>query len=130
MAQLGGTGNFLSGQDAGLSGRESLADVARVISGYSDAVVLLNNFSNEIGSLAGAGLVRNANSGTTAATLTTGGDDTSTIFSGTIQNGGGGALSLTKTGSGTQTMTGISNYTGAFDCINGYLFGHKKSNNC
>ncbi len=79
----------------------------------SDAVVLLNNFSNEIGSLAGAGIVRNANSGTTAATLTTGGDDTSTIFSGIIQNGAGGALSLTKTGSGTQTMTGISNYTGA-----------------
>lgn len=41
MAQLGGTGNFLSGTDVGLSnGRESLADVARVLSGYSDAVVL------------------------------------------------------------------------------------------
>ena len=41
MAQLGGTGNFLSGNDVGLStGRESLADIARVISGYSDAVVL------------------------------------------------------------------------------------------
>ncbi len=40
MSQLGGSANFLSGQDAGLNGRESLADVARVISGYSDAVVL------------------------------------------------------------------------------------------
>ncbi|MBC7817394.1 MAG: ornithine carbamoyltransferase, partial [Planctomycetaceae bacterium] len=41
MAQLGGTGNFLSGNDVGLStGRESLADIARVLSGYSDAVVL------------------------------------------------------------------------------------------
>lgn len=47
MAQLGGTGNFLSGQDAGLSGRESLADVARVISGYSDAVVL-RTFSQKL----------------------------------------------------------------------------------
>ena len=79
----------------------------------SDAIVLLNDFDNEIGSLAGSGVVRNANSGTTAATLTTGGDDTSTTFSGTLQNGGGGALSLTKTGSGTQTLTGSANYTGA-----------------
>lgn len=47
MAQLGGTGNFLSGQDAGLSGRESLADVARVISSFSDAVVL-RTFSQKL----------------------------------------------------------------------------------
>jgi len=79
----------------------------------SDAIVLLNDFSNEIGSLAGSGVVRNANSGTTAATLTTGGDDTSTTFSGTLQDGAGGALSLTKTGSGTQTLTGSASYTGA-----------------
>ena len=69
--------------------------------------------SNEIGSLAGSGVVRNANSGTTAATLTTGGDDTSTTFSGNLQDGGGGALSLTKTGSGTQTLTGSASYAGA-----------------
>ena len=79
----------------------------------SDAIVLLNDFSNEIGSLAGSGVVRNANSGTTAATLTTGGDDTSTTFSGNIQDGAGGALSLTKTGSGTQTLTGSASYNGA-----------------
>ena len=78
----------------------------------SDATVLLNDFDNEIGSLAGSGVVRNANSGTTAATLTTGGDNSSTTFSGTLQNGGGGALSLTKTGSGTMTLTGAANYTG------------------
>lgn len=48
MAQLGGTGNFLSGNDVGLStGRESLADIARVISGYSDAVVL-RTFSQKL----------------------------------------------------------------------------------
>jgi ornithine carbamoyltransferase len=47
VTQLGGAGVFLSGQDAGLSGRESLADVARVISGYSDAVVL-RTFSQKL----------------------------------------------------------------------------------
>src|SRR5262245_24893720 len=40
MGQLGGSSTFFSGKDAGLHGRESLADIARVLSGYSDAIVL------------------------------------------------------------------------------------------
>jgi ornithine carbamoyltransferase len=40
MMQLGGSSIFLSRTDAGLDGRESLADVARVIGGYSDVIVL------------------------------------------------------------------------------------------
>ncbi len=38
--QLGGGSVFLTTQDAGLNGRESLADVARVLSAYSDAIVM------------------------------------------------------------------------------------------
>ena len=40
MRQLGGGSIFLSSEDASLNGRESLPDVARVLSSYSDAVVL------------------------------------------------------------------------------------------
>ncbi len=40
MQQLGGSAIFLSAADAGLNGRESTADVARVIGSYSDAIVL------------------------------------------------------------------------------------------
>ena len=40
MTHLGGGSVFLSTEDAGLNGRESLPDVARVLSGYCDAVVL------------------------------------------------------------------------------------------
>jgi ornithine carbamoyltransferase len=40
MMQLGGSSVFLSPRDAGLDGRESTADVARVIGGYSDVIVL------------------------------------------------------------------------------------------
>jgi len=40
MMQLGGDSVFLSPKDAGLNGRESTADVARVIGGYSDVIVL------------------------------------------------------------------------------------------
>ncbi|MCS6849635.1 MAG: ornithine carbamoyltransferase [Gemmataceae bacterium] len=40
MAQLGGSSIFLTGQDAGLGVRESIADFAQVFSQYVDAVVL------------------------------------------------------------------------------------------
>jgi autotransporter-associated beta strand protein/YVTN family beta-propeller protein len=68
------------------------------------AVLDLNNFSQSIGSLAGAGNVTLG-----AATLTTGNDNTSTMFSGAISGTGG----LTKTGAGTLTLSGTSGYTGA-----------------
>lgn len=38
--QLGGGSVFLSAHDAGLNGRESLPDVARVLSSYSDLIVM------------------------------------------------------------------------------------------
>jgi ornithine carbamoyltransferase len=47
MTHLGGDSIFLSGGDAGLNGRESLADVARVLSSYSDAIVL-RTFSQQL----------------------------------------------------------------------------------
>jgi ornithine carbamoyltransferase len=40
MAQLGGSSIFLSGQESGLGSRESMADFARVLSQYVDAIVL------------------------------------------------------------------------------------------
>ena len=40
MNQLGGSATFLSTHDAGLKGRESLEDVARVIGSYADAVAM------------------------------------------------------------------------------------------
>jgi autotransporter-associated beta strand protein len=70
----------------------------------SGATLDLNSFNQTIGSLAGAGSVTLG-----AATLTTGGDNTSTTFSGTISGTGG----LTKIGTGALTLTGVSSYTGA-----------------
>jgi len=40
MQQLGGSAIFLSSADAGLNGRESTADVARVLGSYADVIVL------------------------------------------------------------------------------------------
>jgi fibronectin-binding autotransporter adhesin len=74
------------------------------------------NATDTIGSLAGAGTVQT--SGT--VTLTSGGDNTSTIFSGVIQNGTG-TLSLTKSGSGTLTLSGTNTYTGGTNVNAGTL---------
>ncbi len=69
----------------------------------SAATLDLNNFNQTIGSLAGSG---NVTLGT--ATLTTGTDNSSTIFSGAISSSGG----LAKIGAGTLTLTGANTYTG------------------
>jgi fibronectin-binding autotransporter adhesin len=76
----------------------------------SGATLSLNNFNETIGSLAGAGTVTNG--GAAARTLTTGGDNTSTLFSGVIQNGAAGSTSLTKVGTGTFVLSGANTYTG------------------
>ncbi|TPM38713.1 autotransporter domain-containing protein [Mesorhizobium sp. B2-3-4] len=71
----------------------------------SGAALSLNNFSQAIGSLAGAGSVELG-----TATLTTGGKNTDTVFSGAITGTGG----LTKAGSGTFELSGDSGaFTGA-----------------
>ncbi len=47
IVHLGGSSQFMSSKEAGLEGRESLADVARVVSSFSDAVVL-RTFSQKL----------------------------------------------------------------------------------
>jgi fibronectin-binding autotransporter adhesin len=73
-----------------------------------------------IGSLAGAGSVTN-NSSSRAATLTTGGDNTSTTYSGVMANGSSKALGLTKTGTGRLSLSGVNTYTGATSITGGTL---------
>lgn len=69
----------------------------------SGATFNLNNFSQTIGSLAGAG---NVTLGT--STLNTGGDNSSTTFAGSISGTG----AVNKNGTGTMTLTGASSYGG------------------
>lgn len=78
----------------------------------------LNGFSETVGSLAGSGVVTNTGA---AQTITVGTDNTDTDFSGVITNQAN-ALSLTKTGTGTQTLSGTTNsYTGATTISGGTL---------
>lgn len=47
MIQLGGNGAFMTSADAGLNGRESLEDVARVLSSFAD-VITMRTFSHQL----------------------------------------------------------------------------------
>lgn len=86
-------------------GDASAVDIA------AGALLRLNNGRNEtIGSLAGAGTLDNANA--TGLTLTVGGNNSSTSFSGVIQDSGG-TLALVKSGSGTLTLAGSNTYAGS-----------------
>jgi outer membrane autotransporter protein len=78
----------------------------------SGATLDLASFNQAIGSLAGAGGVTLG-----SATLTTGNDNTSTIFSGTISGTGG----LTKVGSGMLLLTGANTYAGPTNINAGIL---------
>ena len=131
---ISGTGNLIK-QGAGtltLSGTNSYTGTTTVSAGTlqagstgafssgsafsvnTGATLDLNGFNNTIGSLSGSGTV--LNNGSAPATLTAGGNNTSTLFSGVIEDGS--TLQLIKSGTGTLTLTGTNTYTGG-TTING-----------
>ncbi|MEZ5889625.1 MAG: autotransporter-associated beta strand repeat-containing protein [Xanthobacteraceae bacterium] len=79
--------------------------------------------SQVIGSLAGAGTVINSSASATARTLTTGGDNASTTFSGVIQNGANAVTNLIKQGTGVFTLSGANTYSGTTTINAGTLQG-------
>ncbi|MDP4022101.1 autotransporter-associated beta strand repeat-containing protein [Methylobacterium sp. NEAU 140] len=77
----------------------------------NDGTLTLAGNSLGVGGLAGGGLIQNAAAAPATFTVGTGGASGS--FGGLIQDGaGGGALSLTKVGGGTLTLTGTQTYSG------------------
>ena len=82
---------------------------AVTLDNVAGATLDLNGFDASIGSLAGGGL-SGGNVILGAKKLTVGGNNTSTTYAGVISGSDG---SLTKTGTGTLTLTSNSTYTGA-----------------
>jgi autotransporter-associated beta strand protein len=95
------------------SGAKLIAGSAAAFSASSDFTVNgtldLGGFSNSVGSLSGSGIV--TNTGGSIATLTVGGNNATTTFSGTLQDGVH-PLALTVAGTGTIILTGNNSYQG------------------
>ena len=113
----------------GAAGGNAIPDQSAVT--VSAGATLLVDRSETIGSLSGTGTVGgafNQLAGIRAGTLTTGGDNSSATFSGTIKDlgmvfnpGDSFVLSFAKTGSGTQTLSGSNEYTGTTTVLAGKL---------
>jgi autotransporter-associated beta strand protein len=107
-------GTVQAGSDAGFS-KFSAFTVS------NGATLDINGHNVTIGSLAdgtGAGTVMNC--GPMGSTLTTGGDNSNTTFSGTIEDDDH-ALALTKAGTGTFRLARDNNYTGDTSVLSGTL---------
>ncbi|MBV8415417.1 MAG: autotransporter-associated beta strand repeat-containing protein, partial [Verrucomicrobia bacterium] len=82
------------------------------------ATLDLHGFNNTIGSLSGSGVV--TNDGVSPATLSAGGNNTNTTFSGTLTDGSA-SLGFTKAGIGTMILSGGNTYTGGTTVSSGTL---------
>ena len=119
------TGNNYTGGTAINNGTVKLGvDNAVSSSGAGDLTITspgvldMNARSNNINALIGTGTVDSSASG--ASALAIGNNGASGVFSGVIQNSSG-ALSLTKNGLGTETLSGANTYTGSTVINNGTL---------
>ena len=85
-----------------------------VLSVASGAVFDVNGNDQSVGSVTGAGAIRNNSSSTTGRTFTFGRDDASTTFLGTFGATTAARLGVAKIGAGTFTFapSAVSNYTG------------------
>jgi autotransporter-associated beta strand protein len=123
-AQIASQGTIQWGGNDQIPDLSALTVLSNTLGGTGTGVgrIDMNGKSDTIGSLAGNAPIINFNS---ATGLTTGGNNQSTTFSGslagTITNGTGGSYTiatagtgtLTKIGTGTFTLSGPNNYTGA-----------------
>ena len=105
--------NLYTGFTAIVSGTIQLGNAAAISTAsdvFDDGVLDINGFSPTINGLSGTGTVDNV-AGGGSQTVTVGGNNATSSFSGVIQNTSG-SIALTKIGSGTLTLSGADTYTG------------------
>lgn len=100
-----------------LGGHDRISD-SSAVTVASGGIFDLYQYNETVGSLAGAGSVRTTSSN---RTFTVGGDNTSTTFSGVLDDTGTSTLNFVKTGSGTLALTGANTYAGTTTISGGTL---------
>ena len=86
-----------------------------------NAILKLNGHNLSFSSLAGAGGAIGNYHATTPVTLTVGSGNADSSYAGVLRDGGATPLALTKTGTGTQTLTAVQTYTGNTTIAQGKL---------
>jgi autotransporter-associated beta strand protein len=125
VVKIGGSGEVIPNGSG--NGNVILNGSGALPSGNVLSVLDLNGLNETINGLStsnSAALCVITNSSGAPATLIAGDNNASSSFGGTIVDGvtdGGGAFNLTKTGSGTLTLTGANAYTGLTIVSNGTL---------
>ncbi len=112
---LGGAGSYTgdttinAGAVLGLAAEDVLSHGGGMGNLIVNGTLDLNGFHGSVNGLSGGGIVDNL--ATAAATLTVGGNDAASVFSGILRNTGG-PLSLVKTGGGLLTLPGNNLHSG------------------
>jgi len=116
---------MLSGSaDVQIGATNALTNETEIQFGSAGSALVLNGYSTKVGKLSnmfsGTGTIRNGGEDDAELTVDTSelGDS---LFKGVIEDGGDGALALTKDGTGKLTLTGTSTYTGATSVAEGIL---------
>lgn len=110
---ISGAGTLALGVDNAIHNSSAVNIVA------STGILDLAGRTDEVGSLAGVGRVTSSSAGNPSFTV--GHDNTSTTFSGIIQNGSATTVSLTKVGNGTLTLSGSNTHSGTTQVSDGSL---------
>ncbi|MCW1924891.1 autotransporter-associated beta strand repeat-containing protein [Luteolibacter arcticus] len=111
-----------------INGRPSASVVAGSAQAFStgplvvdNAILKLDGHDHGFASLSGAGGAIGNYHATTPATLTVGSDNSSSSYAGVLRDGAAAPLALTKTGTGTLTLSTLPTYTGNTTVMQGKL---------
>lgn len=125
IAPAVGRNSYATTKVNGRAGGSTIAGNANAFSTgplvVAESMLKLNGFNFTFANLSGTGGKIGNYHAADPSVITVGGDNSSTAYTGVILDGGTAPLGVTKTGSGTLTLSGTNAYTGATTVSQGTL---------